>query len=582
MVESRELRLLDYLRLLRRRWWLVGLIALLCLGASVGLSLRHTPVYRSMAQVLVDRQSGDPLQQQGSAQDAQRQLNNEIRQMESTAAREVVRKAYTGPLNVDDVSAAVANIDADVINVSLTSTDPGEATRLVNLYIDRYIEFRRQGEIDRLLNYASGVTGQINALKARIESVNAPLAELDARIAAQPASGTEIERLRADRAQLATQLSPQLTSLESQLLVLQQELGKVELSATLTQSGDLRILQSADVPTAPISPQPIRNAVLGLAVGLLLGVGGAFLREQFDDVVRSREVLESVTDLPVLGLIPQLEFRRRRPKDDLATLRQPTSTFSEAFRTLRTSVRFIAIDRPVRLIQIASATAGEGKTMMTGNLAVVMAQTGASVVVVGCDFRRPRLDAMWQVPQGPGLTNVLSGEAQLSQAIWKHPEIPSLDILRTGPLPPNPSEMLGGSEATELFKSLPSYYDVVILDCPPLLPVADSLILASHVDITLLVATEGLSTKRDLGRAIEMLRQVDAPLAGVILNKASRMEGAGYRSLPAAKARLSSTDWEQLDGLINAFVARETSGTIDGEADEPDPALGPKRYAPGA
>jgi succinoglycan biosynthesis transport protein ExoP len=577
-----EVPLRDQFEILRRRWWIVAVGAVLGLGAASALSVLQSPSYQAHSQLLFQFRTSDPLSQPVSVDDSKRELNNELRQMESTAARELVRNTYTGPLNVDDVTATVASTDADVITVSVTSNDAAEAARLVNVYAQKYIEFRRQTQIDRLGTYANGVISQINDLKANIDNLNLPLAALDARIAREPSSSTEIGSLRTQRDQLVAQLSPQLTSLQSQLLFLQQELGKIELSSTLTRAGDVSILESAEVPTAPVSPRPTRNAVLGLVVGLLLGVGAAFVREQFDDVVRDREAFESVTGLPVLGLIPQLKGRKSRPERDLAALRQPNSTFSEAFRTLRTAVKFFAIDRPVQLIQITSAVAAEGKTTITGNLAVVMAQTGASVVVVGCDLRRPGLDTLWQVPQGPGLTNVLLGEARLSQAIWKHPEIASLDILRTGPLPPNPSEMLGSSQATELLKSLRSLYDIVILDCPPVLPVADSLILASHVDITLLVATEGLTTKKDLERAIEMLRQVDASLAGAILNRASQLDGAGYRPLPASEKRnLASQPWDdQLDDLISAFVAREENSVFPVEADEPDPANGVARYRP--
>jgi capsular exopolysaccharide synthesis family protein len=189
-------------------------------------------------------------------------------------------------------------------------------------------------------------------------------------------------------------------------------------------------------------------------------------------------------------------------------------------------VKFLGLEADCKVIQLTSPIAAEGKTLTAMNLAVALAQAGDRVIVVGCDLRRPRLDTISHAAAGPGLTSVLVGDAELHDAIVRHESV-ELDILRTGPIPPDPSELLGSDRTSALIRALRTAYDVVILDCPPLLPVSDSLILARYADATLVVVSEGKTSRRNLARALELLRQVDAPLKGTILNGTGGASG-GY------------------------------------------------------
>jgi len=219
--------------------------------------------------------------------------------------------------------------------------------------------------------------------------------------------------------------------------------------------------------------------------------------------------------------------KRGKPRSEVVTLSEHASTAAEAYRTLRTSVKFLSLETDSRVFQITSAAAAEGKTLTAMNLAVALTQAGDHTIVVGCDLRRPRLDVLAHAHVGPGLTSVLVGDAELHEAIERHAEL-DLDILRTGPLPPDPSEMLSSARTGALIKALRGAYDAVILDCPPLLPVSDALIIASYSDATLLVVSEGETSRRSLGRALELLRQINAPLRGTILNGSAGADGYGY------------------------------------------------------
>jgi len=262
-------------------------------------------------------------------------------------------------------------------------------------------------------------------------------------------------------------------------------------------------------------------------MGLMLGVGAAFAREHLDDTVRDKATLEAETGLATLGVIPRLPGRKGKPLSEVVTISDHSSAAAEAYRTLRTSVRFLALEDGCKVFQITSATAAEGKTLTAMNLAVALTQAGSRTIVVGCDLRRPRLDTLAHAHAGPGLTSVLVGDAKLHEAVERHEDI-DLAILRTGPLPPDPSELLSSARTAAVIQALRSTYDAVILDCPPLLPVSDALILAAYSDATLLVVNEGKTSRRNLARALELLRQVNAPLRGTILNATKGAGGYGY------------------------------------------------------
>jgi capsular exopolysaccharide synthesis family protein len=188
----------------------------------------------------------------------------------------------------------------------------------------------------------------------------------------------------------------------------------------------------------------------------------------------------------------------------------------------------MGLDRPMRTIQITSSNASEGKTTTLTNLGVVLARAGQRVILVCCDLRRPRLNTFFGLPNTVGFTSVLLGDTPLSAAMQQVPGEQRLLLLSSGPLPPNPSELLSSKRTTELLAALQANCDVVLIDSPPVLPVTDAAVLAGRVDATLLVATARTTTLRELTRAAEILRQVDAPLIGTVLNGITDEEGYGY------------------------------------------------------
>ena len=230
----------------------------------------------------------------------------------------------------------------------------------------------------------------------------------------------------------------------------------------------------------------------------------------------------------MLGLIPVIGGWRDHKRPHLVAQTHPRSRPSEAYRALRTSVQFLALENPTNVIQVTSPSAGDGKTTTSANLAWSLADAGQRVLLIGCDLRQPRIHDFFGLPNDIGFTSVLLGEAKLDDALLWVPNQPGLLLLPTGPVPPNPSELLSSARAPQVFKSLGAYADIVVVDSAPVLPVTDAAVLSTHADSILLVVSVGLDKGRDVVRAVEMLNQINAPIAGIVLNRAEETDSSAY------------------------------------------------------
>jgi tyrosine-protein kinase len=292
----------------------------------------------------------------------------------------------------------------------------------------------------------------------------------------------------------------------------------------------------------------------------VLGVGLALVFETLDDSIKGKDDLErAAAGLPVMGMIPSVPGWKDRTVPRVVTLTEPSSPSAEAYRTLRTSIRFITVERRLRVIQITSPSASEGKTTTTANLGVALARAGGRVIIVSCDLRRPRVHEFFGLSNQVGFTSVLLGEAPLRTALQRVSNDDRLWVLPSGPRPPNPSELLSSARASDILLSLQEQADTILVDCPPVLPVTDSAVLASRVDGTLLVATAGTSTRKQVARAVEMLRQVNAPLVGTVLNDAPAEPSYGYPYY------YHSRDGAPTDGPRTAGAAPAESVPPDGQ-----------------
>jgi capsular exopolysaccharide synthesis family protein len=296
------------------------------------------------------------------------------------------------------------------------------------------------------------------------------------------------------------------------------------------ESSNIQVLDRAVVPQYASMPKKGLNILLSIVVGLFMGVGLAFFREYFDNTVNDPEEITKLVNLPTLGLIPSLQstlVRGRRDKskelqpaiDDLYLISQShtRSSISEACRTFRTSLLFSTPGHPPKTILITSNNPQEGKTFVSCNLGIVLAQGGAKTLIIDADLRRPFCHKVFSIPNTPGLTDCLTGQTTLKEII-KSTSIKGLFVLPCGPLSPNPAELLDSTQFKEAIEKLKDAFDFIIFDSAPVMAFADTLNLANKADGTVIVACSGKTTKDDLRHTVGLMRGVKAPILGVVMN----------------------------------------------------------------
>ena len=288
------------------------------------------------------------------------------------------------------------------------------------------------------------------------------------------------------------------------------------------------IISPAVTPLSPTTPRTAQNIALGLAVGLLLGAGQAVLRDVLNTRVRSEADVERVTDRAVIGSVM---FDPSRKKGLAAVVANQGTPRAESYKRLRTNLQFLGLEEDHRAIVVTSTVPSEGKTTTAINVAISMATAGERVLLIDADLRRPRIASYFGLEGGAGLTTVLIGQARLDEVVQTH-GVSGLDILTSGPIPPNPSELLGFPEMKGLLHEATRHYDVVILDTPPLLPVTDAAILSHITSGALVVVGSRIVRRHELGAALKSLDDVETRVLGLVLNKVQKEDedryGYGY------------------------------------------------------
>ncbi|MFQ6484502.1 polysaccharide biosynthesis tyrosine autokinase [Brachybacterium epidermidis] len=282
-----------------------------------------------------------------------------------------------------------------------------------------------------------------------------------------------------------------------------------------TSSVELTVIAPAITPSSPASPSLPRNLAVGLVLALMAGVATAIIRDLLDNRVRRPEDIEKTFERPVIAKIPSSRDTKHLP---LIAARHPQSLQAEAYRDLRTNLQFMGLAEGQRGVLITSSLPGEGKSSSAINLAHVIAQSGARVLLIDADLRRPSIHQYLSLEGNAGLTTVLIGEAELDELVQPL-ETEGLDVLTSGPIPPNPSEMVGSEKMEQLLATAMAQYDFVVVDAPPLLAVTDAVVLSHHVGGALVVARSEAVKKQQLAQALQKLESAGGRTLGVILNR---------------------------------------------------------------
>ena len=502
-----ELR--DYIHVIRARKWVIIQAVVIVTLTALAVSFLQPKSYEGSVQVLVSEKSSSSavfsdLVTQLSSQ-PERALQTQVQLMEVRPIAEATIKQLDLQTTPEALLARVTVIavgQTNLVKITATAGDPAQAAAIANTMADEYVTSSRDAQ-------RASLAAAADEVQKRLDQAKADILDLGKRITQSGKS----DQLAAEL-QIATGTYTTLAEKLEQLRINQQ-----------LETGPGRVVSSAVVNDVAVSPKPLRNGALGLAVGLVFGLGMAFLYEYLDNTIKTTDEVEKIFGVPVLGTVPA-EKMEKGEKRRLSIVQSPGSSTAEAYRVLRNSLDFINFQHDRRTLLVTSAAPGEGKSTVAANLAAALAQAGKKVVLVSVDFRRPTTDQFFNVNNMIGLSDVLLGSHSLKAALQR-PGDEQLLVLTSGKMPPNPSELLGSTKMEEVMKSLEEWGDWVILDAPPLLAVADPAAVARWVDGVLMVTQAGVSTREAAKKAMELLGKVGAKMTGVVVWGLDESKGSG-------------------------------------------------------
>lgn len=291
------------------------------------------------------------------------------------------------------------------------------------------------------------------------------------------------------------------------------------------QAVNVWIIEKAQIPKIPSSPNKKRNILLGIILGLFGGIGLAFFFEYLDNTVKTPEDVEEKFDISVISTIDLLKDKKQTLIQNVLT--DSSSIIAESFKGLRTSVFLSSADNPPKILLVSSITPGEGKSSISGCLAATIAQTGKKVLLIDSDMRRPVQHKNFSLENTSGLSSFLAGVSDKNDCI-NCDTVENLDIITAGPIPPNPSELLSSIRLKDMLNELKDKYDIIIVDTPPMASVTDPVILSKHVDGIIIVTWAGKTTYEMVGKGLKQLKEVDAPITGMVLNRFNAKKSGYY------------------------------------------------------
>jgi Mrp family chromosome partitioning ATPase len=512
--DIQQTSLREYVSIIGRRRWLVIAAIVVAVATSLTVSYLRTPLYTATAQLTFQKQADISSAMFGTAYVSSVDVARELETSASLMTTNEMARRATVELGVPysptfSQSASSKYVqDTNVLQISYVSPSPQRAADIANAYAKAFVAWR----LDLTKNQLQTA---ISIIKGKIARYSLPAALSD----------------------------PGYSALQSRL----QDLRVLLAMAT----GNYQVAAVASVPQAPSSPRHTKDGLLGLAIGLIVGIGVAFIAEQLDVRVHEQDELSNALKIPVIGRIPKFVKLRQGQAREILVLQEPNGMTSEAFRMLRGNLDFVSVDTEVSSILVTSCTQSEGKTSTVCNLAVTLARAGKRVIVVEADLRRPAVHTYFGISNEVGLSTLVAGKVEAAQAMQivdlasepdqngrsardkqtgtrEETDETSVRVMPSGPLPPNPGEIVTSRKLGTIIESLAKDADFVLVDSPPFMAVGDAAALAAKVDGVLLVMKMGYVTKAMVKEAQNFLAPLPCRKLGIVITEWGA-EGSTYR-----------------------------------------------------
>jgi capsular exopolysaccharide synthesis family protein len=551
--------------LLRRRRMIILITAIIILLALL-ITLLSKPVYRATATLQIERESSkvvntDNIMGSGDIRDTRDFYQTQFELIRSRAlASQVISKLkleekLSSTSIIGQIKAWFSTPDANnqqtaleallldnltvepvknsrLVAINYTSSDPAQAAEIANAVVSTFKDMSTERRVNAITDFSRHLKKTVEESKVLLEESEQRLRayarkhqispdDLESTptppILQQPEETAESTETKDEIISAYRSLQREFANHQEFYNTQQKRL--IEISpAENVVIDNIVVIDPAQIPLKKFKPNLATNLLFGGLLGVLLGVSAAFMREFLDDTVKDINELERATQLPVLGAMAETTDANSRQLAT-ATISKPRSAIAEAFRSLRTSLRFTHQGDDTPIILITSASPNEGKTTTASNLACAYASAGKRVLLVDADLRNPSLHKTLGIHAQQGLANYLSGAASDARKLIQATDIPNLYLLTAGSLPDDPAELLSSPHMRSLLDSAKQDFDQIILDGPPVLGLADALILASQSSATLLAVRAEHTRMVILKNALNRLRREQAPLAGIVLNR---------------------------------------------------------------
>lgn len=511
----------QYIALIWRWSWLIILATLLAGGAAYITSIFQDPVYQATTTLLINEAPSAQTSDYTAILTSERLARTYSEMLTKRPVLEEVIHNLDLATEYEELEDLQGTIevqlvrDTQLIELSVEDTDPAQAALIANTIVSIFADQNQALQASRFIESKASLEEQLTRVDGQIHNTMVTMEDLgdDAR------EETEYARLETELAQYRQTYSQLLQSYE------QIRVAEAQATSNVVQ------VEPAIIPENPIRPRVLMNTALAAVVGGMLAVGAIFLMEALDDTIKSPEEVSRHLDLPVLGTIIRHETEDGLP----ITMGSPRSPTAEAFRSLRTNIQYASVDYPIRSLLVTSPAAGVGKSTITANLGVVLAQGGSRAVVVDADMRRPTQHKLLSLPNRLGLSSLFVFQSlfekteQLPEGSLQTTKTEGLSVVTSGKTPPNPSELLASERMSNILDRLKNESEIVIVDSPPIIAVTDATVLAPRVDGVLIVIKPGQTKLETAIQTVQQLRRVGANIVGIVINEVNPRSGRyGY------------------------------------------------------